>query len=95
MCDFEYHVLANGCDVSVPLRLALRKVVYTSNRRVVIGWFTGETVVGEPVSINYVPEPLETRRHLSLLLLWVLGADVSSDFSVRTYFYYSNNCLNS
>nr|CAH7740280.1 unnamed protein product [Callosobruchus chinensis] len=72
---------ANGCDVSVPLRLALRKVVYTSNRRVVIGWFTGETVVGEPVSINYVPEPLETRRHLSLLLLWVLGADVSSDFS--------------
>nr|CAH7740285.1 unnamed protein product [Callosobruchus chinensis] len=63
--------------------------------QLVIGWFTGETVVGEPVSINYVPEPLETRRHLSLLLLWVLGADVSSDFSVRTYFYYSNNCLNS
>ncbi|VEN33772.1 unnamed protein product [Callosobruchus maculatus] len=70
---------ANGCDVSGPLRWALRKVVTLS--------IVESSLVDLPVrrwweyryrSTTFAQAP-EKRRHLSLLLLWVLGADVSSD----------------
>ncbi|VEN57890.1 unnamed protein product [Callosobruchus maculatus] len=72
---------ANGCDVSGPLRWALRKVVTRS--------IVESSLVDLPVrrwweyryrSTTFAQAP-EKRRHLSLLLLWVLGADVSSDIS--------------